>query len=275
MLTSADKFFLAWVVTLIVGALLYVGARPLGLGQVPGEFWGVLVGSGFTIRGVSLSNKADRDGQARQFDDEHRVKSLERLQSTRRDDCMDSAIAIQAGVVMLARIVDVADLDSDFTEDHMRKAPATAKASLVSNLATLEILQAYQAELMAALLQLTRLRAELRGTVKALTSLCGDSAFMGGGPAGRAAYFASIERQIAVKKTEIAHQAFTEITRPTLAQTPLIGATRRELARLTNQEAMLTIYRTINLNRRQFRQGNRWRVASLPAKSYGGGERWR
>ena len=226
MLTSADKFFFAWVVILILCVLLYVDARPLGLGQVSGRFWGVLVGSGFTILGVFRSNKADRDGQTRQFDDEHRVKSLERLQFTRQDDCTEAAIAIQPGVVMLARMMDVADLDSDFTDDHMRKAPAIAKASLVSDLATLEILQAYQAELMAALLQLTRLRAELRGTVKAPTSLCGDSTFIGSSPAGRAAYFASIERQIAAKKREIAHQACTETTRLTLAQTPLIGVTR-------------------------------------------------
>jgi|SRR5882672_776054 len=119
--------------------------------QIPGTFWGVIVGSLFTLGGLVLSNWWQDKRQARQL--EHTLAKEIYLAATE---------AINIGLTTVARFGDITISQADLTRDYLAKAHAIAKVHTVASLQTATAITAVLTAISEAMLQLTLARYPVR-----------------------------------------------------------------------------------------------------------------
>lgn len=107
---------------------------------IPASFWGVIVGSFFSIGGVALTNRAiDRRLQA-QFEHERLRKKKDREMELRKEVYLAAAEAISAGLNAVGRFANL-DLPNDqVTNDYTERSPAIAKVHVIAKTETVEAL---------------------------------------------------------------------------------------------------------------------------------------
>lgn len=87
------------------------------LAAIPATFWGVVVGSLFTIMGVVLSNWASDRRLRAQFANERELKTKDREMALRKEVLLSAAEAVDAGMGTISRLSNF-----DITNDEVSKA---------------------------------------------------------------------------------------------------------------------------------------------------------
>jgi chorismate mutase len=138
---------------------------------IPGTFWGVLVGSFFSIGGVMLSNRAsDRRLQA-QFKYERELRISDSELSLRKDIYLEATEAISAGFLSLGKMADLEIPNNDVFGKYTEKSPAISKIQIIGNENTLNAIADISSELAKAIMKLSINRMILLSKKQELTRL--------------------------------------------------------------------------------------------------------
>ena len=124
------------------------------IAMVPGTFWGVIIGSLFTLTGVWLSNRASDRRLRAQFEYERELRNHDRELALRRDIYLAAIEAISAGLESVAKMADLEISTNEVSEGYRKKAPAIAKTHVIGNEDTLKPVSNISIELAKAHLQL-------------------------------------------------------------------------------------------------------------------------
>lgn len=125
------------------------------LEKIPATFWGVVIGSFFSLGGVVLANRAsDRRLQA-QLDHDRQLKTRERDLSLRKDVYLAAAEAVTAGFNAVARLADLNIPYEKLTEQYQNKASSIAKVSVIAKEETVKAFERFTNELGGTFLRLS------------------------------------------------------------------------------------------------------------------------
>jgi len=130
-------------------------AELLGLAEkIPATFWGVVIGSFFSLGGVVLTNRAHDRRLRAQLAHDRDLRSRERELSLRKDVYLVAAEAISAGLTTIGRFADL-DLPHDkLTDAYIEKSPSIAKVHVIAKEETARAIANFAGELGAAYLRL-------------------------------------------------------------------------------------------------------------------------
>lgn len=129
--------------------------------KIPASFWGVVIGSFFTIIGITLTNRASDKRLRAQFEHEQNQKTKDREMALRKEVYLAAAEAISAGTNAIARFANL-DLPNDqITAAYVEKAPAIAKVHVIAKIKTVRAITDLTSELGTIFLKLFARRFEL------------------------------------------------------------------------------------------------------------------
>lgn len=129
--------------------------------QIPSSFWGVVIGSFFSIAGVALTNRASDRRLLEQFEYEQKQKITDREMALRKEIYLATAEAIAAGTHAVSQLANLNLTNDELTADYFAKAPVIAKAHIIANTKTIQTLTNLTGELSAIFLKLFATRFEL------------------------------------------------------------------------------------------------------------------
>ena len=129
--------------------------------KIPATFWGVIVGSLFTIIGVVLTNWSNAKRLRVQLEHDRGLKNRERDLSLRRDVYLAAAEAISAGMGAVGRFGDLSVSHEKLMQPFTEKAPAIAKVHIVANDNTIKAVVSFMEELTGIFLRLSSTRIKL------------------------------------------------------------------------------------------------------------------
>lgn len=124
------------------------------IGRIPASFWGVLVGSFFSLGGVVLANRANDRRLREQLKHDRDIRNRDRELSLRKDVYLSAAEAVSAGITAIGRFADLEIPNNKLTEAYIDKSPAIAKVHVIANERTAEALTNLLGELNGAYLHL-------------------------------------------------------------------------------------------------------------------------
>ena len=101
--------------------------------KIPATFWGVVIGSFFTLGGVVLTNRANDRRLREQLRHDRELRNRDRELSLRKDVYMSAAEAIWAGLIAVGRFGDLEIPNNKVTEAYTEKSPAIAKVHVIAN----------------------------------------------------------------------------------------------------------------------------------------------
>jgi len=131
------------------------------LDKIPAAFWGVVVGSFFSITGIALTNRASDKRLRAQFEHEQMQKTTDREMALRKEVYLAAVEAIAAGTNAVSSFANL-DIPSDqLTAGYIEKAPAIAKVHVIAKMKTVQALVNFSGELGAIFLTLFARRFEL------------------------------------------------------------------------------------------------------------------
>jgi hypothetical protein len=139
--------------------------------QIPASFWGVVVGSFFSVLGVALSNRASDKRLLAQFKHEHKLKTKDREMALRKEIFLDAAEAISAGLSAVGRISNLELENDQVMAVYLEKAPAIAKVHVVASEETVKVLSQLMGDMAAAYLKLFARRYELMAVKNQIINL--------------------------------------------------------------------------------------------------------
>ena len=145
------------------------------LSAVPATFWGVIVGSFFTLLGGYVTNRASDRRQRSQFQHEFTLKREERELALRKDIYLAAAEAIQEGAIALGSLSNLEVASAEATKGLLARLPAVAKVQVIARGDTLRAVAEASGFLSAALLRLMGRRLPLdiaRGRLRVLQEEC-------------------------------------------------------------------------------------------------------
>ena len=131
------------------------------LGDIPATFWGVVVGSLFTLTGIYFTNRAGDRRLRIQLQNDRELKSREREMTFRKDTYALAAEAISASISALAKFSDLSFSLKEISATYLDKSPVLAKVNLVAGEDTLRALASFGTEFAGAFLRLTQQRMVL------------------------------------------------------------------------------------------------------------------
>jgi hypothetical protein len=113
------------------------------LNRVPATFWGVIVGSFFTLGGITLTNR-------------NTAKNLriQREMDLRKEVYLATAEAIAAGTLALGRMANI-NTQHEALDDFNKVAPAIAKVYVIGRIVTIDAVVAVHAALTSGILRLS------------------------------------------------------------------------------------------------------------------------
>jgi hypothetical protein len=131
------------------------------LGDIPATFWGVVVGSLFTLTGIYFTNRASDRRLRVQLQNDRELKSREREMTFRKDTYALAAEAIAVSISALAKFSDLSFSLKEISATYLDKSPVLAKVNLVAGEDTLRALANFGTEFAGAFLRLTQQRMVL------------------------------------------------------------------------------------------------------------------
>ena len=129
--------------------------------MLPGTFWGILIGSFFSLGGVMLSNRASDRRLRAQFEYERELRINDSELALRKDIYLMATEAISAGLLSVGKMADLETPNSAIAEGYLEKAPAMAKIHVIGNDDTLAAVMNVSNEMSKTIMQLTVKRALL------------------------------------------------------------------------------------------------------------------
>jgi len=129
--------------------------------NIPASFWGVVVGSFFSMGGVYLTNKASDKRLHAQFKNERQQKIQDREMALRKEVFLSAAEAVSAGMNAIPLFSNF-DLPNDqITKDYVGKAPEISKVHIIAKMETVKAMVNFTGEMGAIFLRLFARRYEL------------------------------------------------------------------------------------------------------------------
>ena len=147
------------------------------LGKVPAAFWGVVVGSFFSLSGVYLTNRASEKRVNLQFRNDRESRKHDREMELRKGIFLDAAAAISASVNVLSKFSQLTIPNEDLSETFLGASPALAKVNLVASEETIRALSVFYTEFGSAFFRLLERRIPLlvlQNEINQRTILCKD-----------------------------------------------------------------------------------------------------
>ena len=133
--------------------------------QIPGTFWGVIIGSLFTLTAtlgsMILLNRGNDRRLRSQLDQDRELKNRDREMSLRRDIYLAAAEAAAAGLIAIGRFTSIKDFDEKLIDGYTEKSPAIIKVHIVAKEETVKAVINFSTELNATFLRLYARRAPL------------------------------------------------------------------------------------------------------------------
>jgi len=129
--------------------------------KIPATFWGVIVGSFFTITGVILTNRSNTSRLRIQLDHDRKIKKQERELNLRKEIYLAAAEAISVGLGVIGRIGNLGISYDELMKSFADKSPSIAKVNVIANNDTIKALAAFMEELTSGLLRLSHERLKL------------------------------------------------------------------------------------------------------------------
>ncbi len=167
--------------------LNFLGTRPLNfslgidmnwflefvsfLEKFPPAFWGVVVGSFFSLGGVVLTNRANDRRMQAQLAHERELRNKERELALRKEVYLAAAEAISAGFISVSKFSNLDIPPDKVTGEYLDKAPAIAKVHVIATEATARAVVSVVGELSATFLRLFAKRVPLMLQKQQLTTL--------------------------------------------------------------------------------------------------------
>lgn len=139
--------------------------------SIPASFWGVVVGSFFTIGGVALANWAGDRRLRAQFEHERQQKTKDREMALRKEVYLAAAEGIAAGMTAIGRFANLELPNDQVTSAYVEKAPSISKVHVIATTDTIQSLARFNGELGALFLTLFAKRFELLGEKSAIDIL--------------------------------------------------------------------------------------------------------
>jgi hypothetical protein len=128
---------------------------------IPGSFWGIVVGSFFSLGGVYLTNRANDRRLRQQLEHDRDLKNRDREMLTRKEIFLAATEAINASLIAMVRLPDLniphGELDSEFRS----KASSMAKVHIVATEPSLKAFIQISGEIGAAFQRLLAQRLPL------------------------------------------------------------------------------------------------------------------
>jgi hypothetical protein len=131
------------------------------IGRIPATFWGVVIGSFFSLGGIVIANRANDRRLREQLTHDREMRNRDRELSLRKDIYLSAAEAVSAGITAIGRFTDLEIPNNKLTETYVDKSPAIAKVHVIANQRTAEALTNLAGELNAAYLRLLTKRNPL------------------------------------------------------------------------------------------------------------------
>jgi hypothetical protein len=122
--------------------------------KIPATFWGVLIGSFFSLSGVVITNHANARRLQEQLRHDRELRNRERELSLRKDVHLSAAEAVSAGLIAIGRFSDLEIQNNKLIESYIDKSPAIAKVHVIAKEQTAIALTSLVGELSAAYLRL-------------------------------------------------------------------------------------------------------------------------
>lgn len=141
------------------------------LGKIPASFWGVLIGSGFSLVGVIIANIYNIRRQREQFAEDRKLRIEDTASSLRKEIYLDVAEAIHAGIASIIRIADIRKSFDEAVHEYIKKSPALSKIFIIANERILKAVAEFMNEFNATQLKLAIERIQLEATQRELDSL--------------------------------------------------------------------------------------------------------
>jgi hypothetical protein len=128
------------------------------LAEIPATFWGVVIGSLFTLTGIYLTNRASDRRLRLQLQNDRELKNREREMAFRKDTYAAGVEASSVQVSVLPKISDLSFSLKDISAIAVEKSPALAKVNLVAGEGTLRALTSFGVEFSGAFTRLMQQR---------------------------------------------------------------------------------------------------------------------
>lgn len=139
------------------------------LEAIPATFWGVVVGSFFSIGGVALTNRASDRRLRSQFEHERELKTKDREMALRKEIYLEAAEAIAAGMNTISRFANLDIPYDQLTNTYVEKAPAISKVHVIARTETVQALAGFTSQLGSIFLTLFAQRYELQKTKNSIS----------------------------------------------------------------------------------------------------------
>jgi len=98
------------------------------LNKVPATFWGIVVGSLFTLTGVYLTNRSNDRRLKLQLQNDRELRNREREMTFRKDTYAVAAEAISVSVNTLSKFSDLSFSLKEISATYIEKSPILAKS---------------------------------------------------------------------------------------------------------------------------------------------------
>ncbi len=141
------------------------------LDAIPASFWGVVIGSFFSILGVALTNRASEKRLNAQLAHERASSTKNREMELRKEVFLSAAEAVAAGMTSISRFVDLEIPNAQVTELYVEKSPAISKVHVIAGTETVLSLARFTSRLEALYLELFTKRYELMSEKNAVAIL--------------------------------------------------------------------------------------------------------
>lgn len=138
------------------------------LDVIPASFWGVVVGSFFSIAAVALTNRASDKRLRAQFEQERRSKTIDREMALRKEVFLSAAEAIAAGMNSIGRFANLDIPNDQVTQPYIEKAQAISKVHVIARTETIIPLVQFVSRLGALYLELSAKRNEMMNEKQAI-----------------------------------------------------------------------------------------------------------
>ncbi len=103
------------------------------LDPIPASFWGVVVGSFFSIAGVAITNRASDRRLRAQLEHERESKTKDREMALRKEVFLSAAEAVSAGMNSIGQFTNFDISNDQVTQPYVEKAPAMAMSRSLLN----------------------------------------------------------------------------------------------------------------------------------------------
>ena len=110
------------------------------LDKIPATFWGVVIGSFFTLLGSFFTNRANDHRLRLQLQNDRELKNREREMTFRKDTYAAAAEAIAVSIGALSKFSDLSFSPKEVSETYLEQMPALAKVNLVAGEDTIRAL---------------------------------------------------------------------------------------------------------------------------------------